>query len=110
MLQADREVAYLFGVLALAESAVEGLAQMKSVVQQSADLTLADFAGLGIELRTAQGLQSMEHRVNLDLRRDEGAQGFGLVLLAASLHGLRPMQSCSVGTTFAPVRTTINDN
>ena len=81
----------LFGplyVFALAEGAVADLAQRAGVVVEAADLAPVDLVGMGVEMIFAEGLQPLQHCIDLDLGGKESVRHFGVVGGgAASGHG-----------------------
>ena len=75
-------------MFALLERAVSDLAQQAGVVVQGADMAPVDLVGVGLEVIVAQGLQALQHRVNLELGGHECVEGFGVVGRAAGGHGM----------------------
>ena len=64
------------GVFALAKGAVGDLAQQSRVVVQGADIAPVDLVGMRFKMIVAQGLQPLQHRVDLELGGYEGFEGF----------------------------------
>ena len=55
-----------------------------------ANIGPANGFGVGAEMIIAEGLQAREHGVDLGFGGDEGREGFGIVGLGASAHGVFP--------------------
>lgn len=72
----------------LLERGVGDLAQQAGVVVQGAHIAPVDLVGLGLEVVVAQGLQALQHRVDLEVGRHEGVEGNGVVGGAAGGHGV----------------------
>jgi hypothetical protein len=66
-------------MFALLEGAVGGLAQQAGVMVRGADIAPVDLVGVGLEMVVAQGLQALQHRVDLELGRHEGVEGLGII-------------------------------
>ena len=75
-------------MFALLEGGVGDLAQQAGVMVQGADMAPVDLVGVSIEVVVAQGLQALQHRVDLELGSHEGVEGFGIVGRAAGGHGV----------------------
>ena len=75
-------------MLALLEGAVSDLAQEAGVVVQGANVAPVDRVGMGVEMVIAQGLQPIQHRVDLEPGGHDGVESFGVVGGAAGGHGL----------------------
>src|SRR3989338_420639 len=75
------------GMFALLEGGVGDLAQKAGVVIEGADVAPVDIVGVSFEVVVAQGLQTLQHRVDLELGGHECVEGFGIVGGAAGGHG-----------------------
>ena len=64
------------GVFALAEGAVDVLAQQARIVVQRANIAPMDRVGVGVEMAIAEGLDACQHVVDLEFGREESTQGF----------------------------------
>ena len=78
-------------MFALLEGAVGDLAQQAGVVVQGANIAPVDLVRVGVEMVVAQGLQALQHRVDLELGGHEGVEGLGTVGRAAAGHGGNPL-------------------
>jgi hypothetical protein len=74
-------------MFALLEHCVTNLAQQAGVMAQGADIASVDLVGVYVEMGVAQGLQTVQHRVDLELGSREGVEGFGIHGEAADGHG-----------------------
>jgi hypothetical protein len=83
-------------MFALLERAVGDLAQQTGVMVQGADVAPVDLVGVSFEVVVAQGLQALQHRVDLELGGHECVEGFGVVGCAAGGHGVVTGVSCIV--------------
>ena len=83
-------------MFALLESAISDLAQQAGVMVQGADITPVDLIWVGLEMVVAQGLQAIQHRVDLELGGHEGVEGLGIVGRAAGGDGVVSGVSCIV--------------
>src|SRR5690606_14557565 len=63
----SRRVGASGGVFVFLEGAVGDLAQQTRVVLQRADMAPVDLVGVGLEMVVAEGLQALQHGVDLDL-------------------------------------------
>jgi hypothetical protein len=62
-------------MLALLDRGVGDLAQQAGVMVQGANVAPVDLVGVAIEMDIAQGLQSLQHPVDLELGGHEGVEG-----------------------------------
>ena len=54
---------------------------------QGADMARVDLVGMGLDMVVAQGLQALQHPVNLELGGHEGVEGLGIIGGAAGRRG-----------------------
>jgi len=66
-------------VFAFLEGAVGDLAQQARMMIEGSDMAPVDLIRMGVEMVRAEGCQARKHRVELDLRGEEGVEGLGIV-------------------------------